>query len=86
MWKDKHYYPAHITEALKNKYMVSFEDGDTCQVKEADVIVCDLLPKGQEVLASRNGGDFEMGVVSDLVYKDGRKGSIVKFYDKVSKL
>ena len=80
-WKDKHYYPAHIISSSKNKYVVAFEDGDTRHVKETDIIVCNLLPKGQQVMAARDSGDYEVGVVMDLTNDNVKKGCMIKFLD-----
>jgi hypothetical protein len=81
MWRDKHYYPGHVVLASKNKYSVHFEDGDTRQAKQSDLIVCDLLPEGQEVMASGDNCDFEIGVVVQLVCQGSKRGCMVKFND-----
>ncbi len=78
LWQDKHYYPGHIlTVERNNRYTVAFEDGDTRQVKAADIFLCDLLPRGQEVMVeTTEDGWNEVGVVCSQI----RGAKDAKFY------
>ena len=82
MWRDKHYYPGHVVQHTKSKYSVQFEDGGTHQVKESDLIMCDLLPAGQEVMASEDNCDFDVGVVTQMASQGNKRGLLVKFKDE----
>ena len=51
MWQDKTYYPGTVLSKVDstNRYIVQFDDGNSCEVRETDIIVCDMVAVGLEV-------------------------------------
>ncbi|XP_033750822.1 TP53-binding protein 1-like isoform X2 [Pecten maximus] len=64
-WKDGFYYPGSISQILKSKYQVRFDDGDVRFVKVNDLLLIERLPVGQSVLVQNEGGFFEPGIITD---------------------
>ena len=38
------------------RHLVAYEDGDTRQVRDAELVVCELVPRGQKVLVENEEG------------------------------
>jgi len=85
MWHDKHFYPGTIKSAKAegmDKYEIRFDDGDVCLVRESDMIVCELVTVGQDVLAERRSTEgHEPGVVFGHYKRDDDFGYVVEFTD-----
>ncbi|XP_060067237.1 TP53-binding protein 1-like [Ylistrum balloti] len=64
-WKDGFYYPGAISQILKSKYQVRFDDGDVRFVKVSDLLLIERLPVGQSVFVQSNDGFFEPGIITD---------------------
>ena len=66
-WLDSYFYPGVITtKQYKNgRYLVTFDDGDKRRIPRENLIIKDLLPVGQSVMAQGDGVDdfFEEGVI-----------------------
>lgn len=90
-WLDGYFYPGAITtKQYKNgRYLVTFDDGDKRRIPRENIIVKDLLPAGQSVMAQ---GDFEDDFYEEGVivghYRDGNErgyeiqtqnGAIIRF-------
>ena len=73
-WLDGYFYPGVITtKQYKNgRYLVTFDDGDKRRIPRENIILRDLLPAGQSVMAQGDFEDdfFEQGVVVGH-YRDG---------------
>ncbi|KAL9983788.1 hypothetical protein ACROYT_G006018 [Oculina patagonica] len=73
-WLDSYFYPGVITtKQYKNgRYLVTFDDGDKRRIPRENLIIKDLLPAGQSVMAQGDGEDdfFEEGVIVGH-YRDG---------------
>ena len=75
-WLDGYFYPGTITtKQYKNgRYLVTFDDGDKRRIPRENIIVKDLLPAGQSVMAQ---GDFEDDFYEEGVivghYRDGNE-------------
>lgn len=66
-WLDSYFYPGVITtKQYKNgRYLVTFDDGDKRRIPRENLIIKDLLPAGQSVMAQGNDEDdfYEEGVI-----------------------
>ena len=66
-WLDSYFYPGVITtKQYKNgRYLVTFDDGDKRRIPRENLIVKDLLPAGQSVMAQGDVEDdfYEGGVI-----------------------
>lgn len=73
-WLDSYFYPGVITtKQYKNgRYLVTFDDGDKRRIPRENLILKDLLPVGQSVMAQGDVEDdfFEEGVIVGY-YRDG---------------
>ena len=85
-WKDKHFYPGKISEVKSDdgRYTIAFVD-DVLRVRESDVIVCELAPVGQAIMAERGDeGKWSEAAVVLAHYTAHRgqdKGYVVEFAD-----
>ena len=90
-WLDGYFYPGVVTtKQYKNgRYLVTFDDGDKRRIPRENIIVKDLLPAGQSVMAQGDVEDdfYEQGVIVSH-YRDGnergyeiqiRSGAISRF-------
>lgn len=66
-WLDSYFYPGVITtKQYKNgRYLVTFDDGDKRRIPRENLIIKDLLPAGQSVMAQGDVEDdfYEEGVI-----------------------
>ena len=66
-WLDSFFYPGVITtKQYKNgRYLVTFDDGDKRRIPRENIIIKDLLPGGQRVMAQGDVEDdfYEEGVI-----------------------
>lgn len=66
-WLDSYFYPGIITtKQYKNgRYLVTFDDGDKRRIPRENLIIKDLLPAGQSVMAQGEVEEdfFEEGVI-----------------------
>ena len=66
-WLDSYFYPGVITtKQYKNgRYQVTFDDGDKRRIPRENLIIKDLLPAGQSVMAQGEVEDdfYEAGVI-----------------------
>lgn len=73
-WLDSYFYPGVITtKQYKNgRYLVTFDDGDKRRIPRENLIIKDLLPAGQSVMAQGDVEDdyYEEGVIVGH-YRDG---------------
>lgn len=73
-WLDSYFYPGVITtKQYKNgRYLVTFDDGDKRRIPRENLILKDLLPVGQSVMAQGDVEDdfYEEGVIVGH-YRDG---------------
>ena len=73
-WLDSYFYPGIVTtKQYKNgRYLVTFDDGDKRRIPRENLIVKDLLPAGQSVMAQGDIEDdfYEAGVIVGH-YRDG---------------
>lgn len=73
-WLDGYFYPGVITtKQYKNgRYLVTFDDGDKRRIPRENIILKDLLPAGQSVMAQGDVEDdyYEEGVIVGH-YRDG---------------
>ncbi len=65
-WRDRCLYPAKVKSKEGQKYSIEFEDGDVMKVRWQDVLVCNLLPVGTEVLAEDQPDVFVSAVVTSV--------------------
>ena len=65
-WKDRCLYPGTITSKVGQRYVVKFEDGGSLKVKQDDVVVCNLLPVGYDVMAEDEDGDYVPAVITGI--------------------
>ncbi len=54
------------------KYMVEYEDGDPMRVRWQDILVCNLLPSGTQVLAEHNDGEFLTATITGILDRPDR--------------
>lgn len=66
-------------EETSGKYFISFEDGSQRQVRAEDAFVCELLPVGQQVLASEDGTEYLLAQVTSCWRKGVACGYTVEF-------
>ena len=45
---------------------MKFEDGRSLKVKQDDVVVCNLLPVGYDVMAEDDDGDYVSAVITGI--------------------
>ena len=81
-WKDRCLYPGTITSKEGQRYVVRFEDGGSLKVKQTDIIVCNLLPVGYDVLAEDEKEDYVAAVITGT----SEEGYDVELVDKKKKL
>ena len=66
-WLDSYFYPGTVTtKQFKNgRYLITFDDGDKRRIPRENIIIKDLLPAGQSVMAQGDGEDdfYEQGVI-----------------------
>ena len=66
-WLDSYFYPGVITsKKYKNgRYLVTFDDGDKRRIPSENIIIKDLLPAGQRIMAQGDVEDdfYEEGVI-----------------------
>lgn len=74
-------YPGTIKSKEGQRYVVRFEDGGSLKVKQTDVIVCNLLPVGYDVMA-----EDEEDYVAAVITGTSEEGYEVELVDKKKKL
>ena len=63
-WKDRCLYPGTITSKAGQRYVVRFEYGGSLKVKQEDVVVCNLLPVGYNVMAENEEEDYVPAMIT----------------------
>lgn len=66
-WLDNYFYPGVVTtKQYKNgRYLITFDDGDRRRIPRENIIIKDVLPAGQSVMAQGDVEDdfYEQGVI-----------------------
>ncbi len=62
-WNDRCLYPGSVQKREGQRYLVKFEDGGSLKVRVDDIVVCNLLPVGFDVMAQDGDGFFVKAVV-----------------------
>ena len=74
-------YPGAVMSKEGKRYVIRFEDDESLKVKESDVIVCNFLPVGYDVMAA----DEEGGYVPAVITGTSDEGYEVELADKKKK-
>lgn len=85
-WHGKHFYPGSISVCHPDRlYTVAFADGTVREVHERDLIVCSMLPAGQDVMVLTDDQWAKEAVILGFCSVQMGRGYRVQFADSNQK-